>query len=282
MDKKTKKIEKKLQELKKLVLSKAKIKKGTAADNIKLGNMGSWAMLFGSCSWYIPELDVWVKGTCGEYCKGCFNPNNERCSKCYVAKSYVKYTKRNDDGTIGDIIKNKCSVKLGHSYRTIAMTMFRDDLLDSLDKQLSKAKDKFETIRINESGELTCYEDLALWCELGKRHPETVFYLYTKNYKVVRKALINGIVPSNLFVNISIWHECGIEDYLEMKDHPQIRAFCLVDDEWTKEKYLSNGIEITSMCGAYDENGKMNHAVTCDKCKKCFSANNKCVGCFEH
>ena len=279
IDKQTRK---KFEELKQLILKKAKIKKGTSTTNIKLGEMGSWAMLFGNCDWFIPELDVTVKGTCGEHCNGCFNPENPKCSTCYVAKSYYLHTNRNEDGTPGDILKNHCSVKKGHAYRTIAMTMFRKDLLISLDKQLTKARDKFEIVRINESGELTCYEDLALWCELAKRHPETVFYLYTKNYKVVRKSLINAIVPKNLFINISIWHEKGIEDYLEMKEHPQIRAFCLVDDEWTKSKYYSKGIEITSMCGAYDENGKMNHAVTCDKCKKCFSHVNKCVGCHEH
>lgn len=278
----TQKTAKKFKELRKLVLQKAKIKKGTSADNVKLGNMGSWAMLFGNCSWYIPELDVYVKGTCGENCRGCFNPSNPKCSTCYVAKSYYTHTKRNEDGTVGDILKNKCTVKLGHAYRTIAMTMFRDELLLSLDNQLTRMSNKLSVVRINESGELTEYADLALWSELAKRHPETVFYLYTKNYKVVRKVLINNIVPSNLFINISVWHEFGIEDYLEMKDHPQIRAFCLVDKDWTKEKYYSKGIEITSMCGAYDENGKMNHAVTCDKCKKCFSNNNKCVGCFEH
>ena len=273
---------KQLKELKKLVLKVAKIKGGTAADNIKLGEMGSWAMLFGSCDWYIPELDVTVKGTCGEYCQGCFNPENIKKSPCYVTKSYVMRTNKNEDGTAGDIQQNPCTVKLGHAYRTIAMTMFRKDLLLSLDKQLTNKRKKFEVVRINESGEFTCYEDLAMWCELAKRHPETVFYVYTKNYKAVRKALINGVVPGNLYINISIWHQLGIEAYLEMKDHPQIRAFVLVDEEWTVERYNRKGIEITSMCMAYDENGKMNHAVTCDKCKKCFSANNKCVGCFEH
>lgn len=277
-----KKVAKEFKRLKKLVLEKAVIKSGTSADNIKLGKMGSWAVLFGNCSWYIPELEVYVNGTCGEHCKGCFNPDNPKLSECYVAKSYYTHTNRNEDGTVGDIIKNKCSVKKGHAYRTIAVTMFRDDLLLSLDKQLTRKRNKFKVVRINESGELTCYEDLALWCELGKRHPETVFYLYTKNYKVVRKALINNIVPSNLFINISIWHQFGIDEYLEMKDHPQIRAFCLVDKEWTKADYLRKGVEITSMCGAYDANGKMNHAVTCDKCKKCFGNHNKCVGCFEH
>jgi len=278
----TKETREKFQELKKLILEKAVIFDGTSADNVKLGKMGSWAMLFGNCDWYIPELKVTVKGTCGEFCRGCFNPENPKCSKCYVAKSYLRNTNRNKDGSKGDILKNKCTVKKGHAYRTIAMTMFRDDLLKSLDKKLNNKRNKFKVVRINESGELTSYDDLALWCELAKRHPETIFYLYTKNYKVVRKALINGIVRENIFINISIWHEYGIEEYLEMKDHPQIRAFCLVDDEWSKLRYYAKGIEIDSMCGAYNENGNMNHNVTCDKCKKCFSNKSKCVGCFSH
>lgn len=271
-----------IQKLEKQIMKGATIHDGTSADNIKLGNMGSWAMLIGNCSWYIPELDVFVPGTCGEHCKGCFNPNNPRCSTCYVMKSLVRHTKRNEDGTVGDVLKNSCTVKLGHAYRTIAMTMFRDKLLLSLDNQLTRKRNKFKIIRINEAGELTCYEDLEMWCELARRHPETIFYIYTKNYKAIRKALINGIVPSNFFINISIWHEYGIEEYLEMKDHPQIRAFCLVDKEWTIEKYRSMGIEITAMCPAYDENGKMNHNVTCDKCKMCASCINRCAGCNEH
>lgn len=273
---------KRIEELKEVVLKGAKIRKGTSSDNIKLGNMGSWGELPGDCEWYCPELDVTVKGTCGEHCKGCFNKKNPKCSTCYVIKSLVRHTFKNEDGTVGDILKNRCSVKLGYVYRTIAITMFRNDLLLSLDKQLTRMRKKLDMVRINESGEFTCYEDLWMWCELARRHPETIFYVYTKNYKAVRKALINAVVPSNLFINISIWHEYGIEEYLEMKDHPQIRAFCLVDSEWTIEKYYSKGIEITSMCPAYDKDGKMNHAVTCDKCKKCASCRDKCTGCYEH
>ena len=64
MDKTTIKTNQKFKELKKLVLKKARIKKGTAADNIKLGKMGSWAMLFGNIEWYSPELGRSCKGTC--------------------------------------------------------------------------------------------------------------------------------------------------------------------------------------------------------------------------
>ena len=264
------------------IIKKAVIKDGTAADNIKLGNMGSWAMLFGSCDWYIPEINMTCKGTCGKHCKGCFDSKNPRMSECYVAKSYRIHTNRNSDGSIGDIQKNKCSVKLGHAYRTIAMTQYRNDLFDRLNNQLVNKKKKFGVVRINESGELTCYEDLKLWCDLARLHPETIFYLYTKNYSVVKKAITENIITDNIFINISVWHENGIKEYINMKDCPQIRAFCFVDKEWTIDRYKKNGVNITTTCGAYDENGKMNHAVTCDKCKKCFSNRNLCVGCFEH
>lgn len=270
-------------EFKKLILKKAKIKFGTSEDNIKLGNMGTWAMLFGNVNWYIPELDMEVKGTCGNFCKGCFDEVTPKCSDCYVVKSYIKYTQKNADGSVGDIIKNACSVKLGHAYRTIAMTMFRTDLLLSLDKQLTnkeKGNDDKYDIRIDESGEITCEKDLSFWCELARRHPRGTFYLYTKNYKAVRKVL--GFIPGNLIINISIWHKCGIKEYIEFAEYPQIRAFCTVDEEWTREKYANKGIEIDSMCGAYDEKGRMNHNVTCDKCRKCMNTNTKCTGCYKH
>lgn len=281
-----KKVAKEFEHLKKLVLEKAKIKKGTVEDNIKLGSMGSWAELAGNCDYVIPELGyITVHGTCGEYCKGCFNSENPRESECYVFKSYMKYTKRNEDDTVGDILKNECSVKLGHAYRTLAMTLFREDLLLSLDKQLvnnKRSKNPMKVIRGNESGELTCYEDLEFWCELLRRHPEVTFYIYTKNYKAVRKAIAMNIIPENVFINISIWHKYGIKQYLEFSHHPQIKAFAVVDDEWTIDKYNRNGLIIEVMCGAYDEKGKMNHNVTCDKCKICFNPRIKVCGCYKH
>lgn len=272
---------------KKIVLSKARVKenkkqKNGDVGNVKLGDMGSWMELPGDVAWYIPEIDLWVNGTCTGHCQGCFNHDDPRKSECYVLKSIYQHTNRNEDGTVGDIIMNECTVKLGQAYRTLAITHFRDELLINLDLQLTRKKKKFPVIRINESGELTCYEDLVMWCELARRHPETIFYLYTKNYKAVSKAITDNIICENIFINISVWHEFGINEYLEFKSHKQIRAFVLVDAEWTKEKYQEQGLDITTMCGAYNSKGKMNHDVTCAVCKKCFSCNNKCCGCWSH
>ena len=70
------------------------------------------------------------------------------------------------------------------------------------------------------------------------------------------------ITKSNIYINISVWHENGILSYNNMKGHNQIRAFVFVDKDWNKEKYEENGLNISSMCGAYDKNGKMNHSIT--------------------
>lgn len=263
-----------VRKLKKRILASAKIAK---AQNVKLGDMGDWAVLFGNIDWYIPELGLSCRGTCGDYCKGCFDEDDPSKSPCYVRKSYVRFSNKD----IG-IVKGKCTVKLGHAYRTLAITLFRDELLKSLDKQLTNKREKFKVIRINESGELTCYEDLEMWCKLAILHPETNFYLYTKNYPAVRKAIKNCIIPSNMYINISIWHEYGIEEFLEFKHHPQIKAFVLVDSEWTIGKYANSGVPIDMMCGAYNEFGVMNHNVTCDKCKVCYNKKRKVVGCYKH
>ena len=267
------------------LLSKAKINFGTVRDNIKLGSMGSWAELAGDMDWYIPEIDFWIHGTCGKYCKGCFNPENPRKSACYCFKTYCMKTKRNNDGSVGDIVLNKCSVKTGHAYRTLAMLFFREYLLESLDNQLNRVKNtRSGKIRINEAGELTCKEDLLFWCELSKRHPEFQFYLYTKNLKAAKYCAEEDMISNNLFINLSIWHKFGIKEYLDLAWHPQIRAYVYVDREWTIDRYEKEGLHIQSMCGAYDIHGKMNHNITCDKCgnKHCCSHFNKVTGCFAH
>lgn len=258
------------------ILEKAKIRTG---GNTKLGStMGSWALLFGNIEWYSPELGRSCRGTCKGNCKGCFDKDDPKKSACYVAKSYTLYTNRNEDGTPGDITKSRCTVKYGHMINTIAMTEHRRELEERLDVQLTNKKKKFDIVRINESGELTCKADFRLWCRIADRHPETIFYLYTKNYKAIEDVPI----PKNLFVNLSIWHDVGIKEYNKMKTDPQIRAFVLVDEEYTKDVYAKKGVVITSMCAAYDAKGKMNHSITCDKCKKCFRSSNKVVGCYQH
>lgn len=275
---------------------KAIIKEGNQVDNIKLGVMGSWFELFGCCEWYIPEFDIWIKGTCGEFCSGCFNIDNPKKSPCYCVKSYIRKTNRNEDGSVGDIIMNKCTVKLGHFYRTVAMLYFKEYLIDWLDDQLQRINKKLEKelgvvteserykVRINEAGELVSVDDLKFWCELANRRPEIKFYLYTKNFAAVEECVSDDCIPSNIFINMSIWHEYGVKEYLKLKWHPQVRCYAYVDAEFTVAKYKTLGLNITRMCPAYDSKGIMNHNITCDKCgnSHCCSHKNKETGCFDH
>ena len=91
----------------------------------------------------------------------------------------------------------------------------------------------------------------------------------------------NERVPKNLTILVSIWHDIGIQVYRVLRHIPNIKAF--VYDDGTFD-YTAYGIDITTWCKAYDENGKLDHNVTCDKCRKCFNRGkcSKVIGCKAH
>lgn len=221
--------------------------------NIKLGNMGTTSKLMGNDDIYVKSLGISVKGSCGCHCKYCDKA-------CYVRKSY-RYP----------------SVILGHARTTIA---FREDLakaFEQMDLQLTRKKKPFAQVRINQSGEIETTAELLGYVGLAKNHPETDFYLYTKNFDAVRETIASTTLPDNLTILISIWHEYGLTEYHEFESIPNIKAFVYMDGY----KY---DLAIGTTCRAYDENGKLDHNITCDKCRKCFDrkANHKVIGCNEH
>ena len=81
----------------------------------------------------------------------------------------------------------------------------------------------------------------------------------------------------NFYINISIWHESGIGTYNKWKHLDCIRAF-VYDDGYD----YGNQLKINCYCPAYDENGKLSHDLTCDKCKICFQKKAKVCGCYDH
>ena len=229
--------------------------------NTKLGHsMGTISKLMGNKPIYVKALNAWIPGTCGGHCAECEHD-------CYVRKSY-RYG----------------SVILGHARTTIA---FREDLakaFESMDMQLSRKRKPFDTVRINQSGEIESPAELAWYMWLAERHPETAFYLYTKNFDAVRSVVLMENLPENITILISVWHEYGLDVYKEFEHIPNIKAFVYVDNAWTVEKYAEHGLKITSFCKAYDEKGKMDHNITCDKCRKCFDrlGSHKVIGCYAH
>lgn len=227
-----------------------KAKFGTVG-NTKLGDMGTFSKLYGS-RMYNTCLGA-VLGSCGDHCKGC-----ERL--CYVGKSY-RYA----------------SVINGHARNTLAFRMDIKKAFEDLNNQINRKRKPFKVIRINQSGEIESFTELFCWMLLAQMHPEIQFYLYTKNFEAVRE-LTKSAVPSNLTILISVWHEYGIPEFLEFKKYPYIKAFVYMDGF----DYTAYGLEVETMCTAYDVNGKMDHRITCDKCKKCFNSKFQIIGCFDH
>ena len=235
------------------ITKKAKIANG---GNIKLGTkMGTFSKLMGNENYFIPSLNMNVKGSCGHYCMGCKQD-------CYVKKSY-RYS----------------SVKYGHSLRSIAVRFNLDGLKETLSKQLAKKRTPFDFIRINQSGEIESRDEFDMWVTLAEEQPKTDFYLYTKAYDIVIPYLLNNPIPANITVLISIWHESGIKEFNAVKHLPNVKAFVYLDG-FDYEKY---GIAVTTKCNAY-VGDKLNKEITCERCQKCMNRNenHKIIGCDAH
>ncbi len=216
---------------------------------MKLGNMGTFSKLYGTKKYEVNGVSE--TGTCNGFCAGCE-------LDCYVGKSY-RYP----------------SVIKGHHIRTHAMRENMDGLFSDIDKQLSRKRIPFKTVRINQSGEIETYMELWNWVKLAEKHTETVFYIYTKNYMAVEKILQYWHIPENFFVLISVWHEYGLKEYDRLKEHPQIKAFVYCDG-------FDYPFTPNTFCTAYNKEGKLNHELTCDKCRKCFDKRFDIIGCYPH
>lgn len=229
----------------------------------KFGKVGN--IKLGTTTWTFSKLatnEVFTsklgtcKGSCGKYCDGCKG-------SCYVRSSY-RYP----------------SVILGHMRNTLA---FREDLAQAFSDlylQLARAKKKPMMVRINQSGELESKEEFEAWCDLASCFPETKFWLYTKAYDIVTDPLMQGQVPSNMTVLISVWHEYGTDTFEKLQHLDNVKAFAYCDGFDYKEAF---GLDITTKCNAY-EGRKLNHEITCERCQKCFNrlASCKVIGCDAH
>lgn len=231
--------------------------KWNKSGNIKLGNIWSYSTLMGNDPIYIKKLDTEVTGTCGGHCQACKN-------SCYVKKSY-----RYD------------SVKFGHARNTIAMRQDPERAAVDLSGYITRAKNKPVACRLNQSGEIESVNQLNAFITIANDHESVPFFVYTKAYDIIVPALLKGLIPDNMTVLISIWHECGLEAYNLVKHLDNVKAFVYDDGQFN---YLASGLEITTYCKAYDDNKKLDHEITCQRCKKCYNRNmnHKVIGCKAH
>jgi hypothetical protein len=231
--------------------------------NMKIGHtMWSWNKLAGS------GVIAGCQGTCGNHCQGCYNMDDPKKSPCYVFKSYNRYGW--DDS----------SVVKGHIRNTQVMRDNIEKAFSDIKLQLSRASKKPSAVRIHSSGELETVQEFREWIDTATIAPEVPFYIYSKNYEVLDEVLSimdTKKIPKNFFINISIWHEEGIDIYNKWKHLDCIRAF-VYDDGYD----YSNVLKFDCYCPAYDKNGKLKHDLTCDKCKICFQKKAKVCGCYSH
>lgn len=231
------------------------------SGNIKLGNTWNFSTVYGNDlhKVFFNGENHEATGTCGKYCKGCKND-------CYVKKSY-RYP----------------SVIYSHIKNTLAIRLHRQAAFNDLTAAIENARKKPEIIRVNQSGELETVEIFREWCKMARRFPQIKFWLYTKAYNIVTPDLLDGVVPENVTILFSIWHKYGTKEYKKVAHLENVKAF-VYDDNYD---YKKAGIEIQTYCQAYTmQEGKMklNHNLTCDKCKKCFNRNNqnKIIGSLPH
>ena len=175
---------------------------------------------------------------------------------------------------------DQSSVVKGHVRNTNIMRSDIDHAFNDIRLQLKRARKKPSAVRIHASGELETAQELREWIETAIMSPDIPFYVYTKAYEILDEVLIdfnNDTMPQNFFINISIWHENGIDAYNRWKHLNCVRAF-VYDDGYN----YGNKLKIDCYCPAYDKNGKLHHDLTCDRCKICFQTKAKVCGCYNH
>lgn len=239
--------------------------------NLKVGNIATFSKLPGDMN-FATSYGI-VQGTCAGCCEHCGHSLNGKRPPCYVFKSH-RYP----------------SVVDSQARNTLSVRNNPELAFEQLSASMKRKKKKPTAGRYDQSGEIISKEEMVGMCKVAQENNSMPFYVYTKKYDVVIPMLLAGEVPKNLTVLISIWHTQGIREFLKVAHLPNVKAFVYCDKNsdtvngWGPEEYAQHGIIIQTFCAAYDMNGKMNHNVTCDKCRKCFNrgAKSKVIGCWDH
>lgn len=196
------------------------------------------------------------KGTCGNAdCESCKNWHS-----CYAIRM-LRYP----------AVAKNC----------IENTIYLREDINGLEKELVNQVSKLKTdlFRFDVSGEIETFEQFIMFLSVAYQQPEKIFYVYTKNYDVIDRYFLTGCeLPENFHVLVSIWHTSGIDCFKKHMHHRNIHCF-IYNDGFNYGKF---DIELPTMnqCKAYNENGKLNHAITCRKCRKCWTK--KVVWTFPH
>ena len=194
-----------------------------------------------------------ILGSCG--CVDCSNCEK----KCYAISMIKRYEKA-------------CIARIENTMQLREdMTAHFKAIYDTI------IKDKIKIVRYTDSGEIENYLQFVKLVNLALSLPSTNFYLYTKNYAVLREFFgEDKELPKNMVVLISVWGNLGKSEFREFEKHRNIKAFAVNSD-----------IQCNAVCPAYrNVNGKvkLDKRMTCAECGFCWGKypKIKVIKCLEH
>lgn len=176
-------------------------------------------------------------GTCSGVCSRCKG-------NCYAIKQQI-------------FRSTKANIRTWEE-NTILAKKFPEEMFKQL-QEFINSKKNVSTIRFHSFGEIPSYKYLLYIIDISEKNPNITFYLYTKRFEWVEKAVKEKGIPDNFIINVSIWHKNYDNKY-------GLQEF-IYDDGTEKE------LEQIVHCPAVNKQGKST-GVTCSQCKRCFTKQN--------
>lgn len=221
-------------------------------SNSKLGKMISIGYVSGNDNITLKSGEIVTD------CEGtCSGVNCSECSKCcYAIRSFRQYPSK----TI-NCIENTMQLRTN-------MTQHFLDISNYIEAN------NIKVVRYTESGEIESLRQFTELMRVATINNETTFYLYTKNYAVLRAYFDLQELPKNVYVLVSVWNNNGVNEWNEFKSHNNVKCFAVGNYS------LGNGAH----CPAYKTvDGKSKRVnVSCADCKLCFNNSTKIVYCNLH
>ncbi len=212
---------------------------GVSAKNEKMGHVLSFSKLAGANA--VTTASGYTRtymGTCGGCCSACEGD-------CYAIASE----------------KYHCNTSPLAWGRNTILSRENPDLYYFLIDAFIASKKKCNVVRIHVSGEFETLHELREWNGMAFRHPEIVFYTYTKRYMFLK--LLTNKAP-NFVINISEWKNHAEIEAIKKLLPFKVGTFVYVPQS-EKDNPIYKGL---SMCPTVDFSGK-HTGVTCEKCPLC-------------
>jgi hypothetical protein len=180
------------------------------------------------------------------------------CSKCYALKGNYRYKN----------YKNLAKDRLVFSGNL-------DELKDAL--KLAIKMEHKDIFRFFDSGDLQSLAMFTMFCELASELPNIRFWLPTREYSIIRKAIRENVhIPKNLIVRVS-------SPMINQKPLKEFQNLGLVTSTTHKETSLSETVKYfpsmtadSLQCPASKQDGK------CLDCDACYDSKVKNISYLVH